>query len=71
MTANLILITGDDEEQIRAKTAEAVKEAAGDNADEFSLDIVKETDDSTPLQLLNDVIQSIQTPSFFGKYCVW
>ena len=67
MTANLILITGDDEEQIRAKTAEAVKEAAGEEADEFSLDIIKETDDSTPLQLLNDVIQSIQTPSFFGK----
>jgi DNA polymerase III delta subunit len=67
MSANLVLITGDDEDLIRKETSKAIKSAAGENADEFSLDIIKETDDSTPLQLLNDVIKSIQTPSFFGK----
>ena len=70
MSGNLVLIIGDDEEQIRQKTAEAVKAAAGEDADEFSLDIIKDTDDSTPLQLINDTIKSVQTPSFFGKKTV-
>lgn len=67
MNSNLILVTGDDEDLIRKKTAEAVKTAAGDTPDEFSLDVIKETDDSTPVQLLTDLIKSVQTPSFFGK----
>lgn len=70
MNSNLILITGDDEELIRKKTAEIIKSAAGEEPDDFSLDIIKETDDSTPVQLLTDVIKSVQTPSFFGKKTV-
>lgn len=70
MNSNLILITGDDDEQIRKKTSDIIKSAAGEDPDEFSLDIIKETDDSTPVQLLTDVIKSVQTPSFFGKKTV-
>jgi DNA polymerase III delta subunit len=67
MSDNLVLIIGDDDDLIRKKTAEVTKAAAGENADEFSLDIIKENDNSTPIQLINDVIKSIQTPSFFGR----
>lgn len=70
MSSNLILITGDDTELIRKKTSEALKTAAGEEPDEFSLDVIKETDDSTPVQLLTDLIKSVQTPSFFGKKTV-
>ncbi|MCM8525522.1 MAG: hypothetical protein NE327_03330, partial [Lentisphaeraceae bacterium] len=70
MNSNLVLITGDDEDLIRKKTSEAVKAAAGEDPDEFSLDVIKETDDSTPVQLLTDLIKSVQTPSFFGKKTV-
>jgi len=70
MNSNLILITGDDEDLIRKKTSEAIKAAAGEEPDEFSIDIIKETDESTPVQLLNDIIKSIQTPSFFGQKTV-
>ena len=70
MSSNLILITGDDTELIRKKTAEAIKSAAGEEPDEFTLDVIKETDDSTPVQLLTDLIKSVQTPSFFGTKTV-
>ena len=70
MSSNIILISGDDAEQIRKLTATAVKNMAGEQADEFSLDMIKESDDSTPLQLLSDLIKSIQTPSFFGTKTV-
>ena len=70
MNSNLILITGDDVELIRKKTTECIKKAAGEEADEFTLDVIKETDDSTPVQLLTDVIKSVQTPSFFGQKTV-
>lgn len=67
MGENLILITGDDLEQIRSKTALAVTDAAGDAPDEFSLDVIKENDDSTPLEVIGELIKSVQTPSFFGR----
>ena len=41
MSSNIILISGDDAEQIRKLTATAVKKMGGENADEFSLDIIK------------------------------
>ena len=70
MSSNLVLITGDDEDQIRKKTNESISIAAGDTPDEFSLDILRESDDSTPTGLMGDLIKSIQTPSFFGQKTV-
>ena len=70
MSSNLVLITGDDEDLIRKKTSEVVAKVAGDNADEFSLDIIRESDDSTPIGLIGNLIKSIQTPSFFGQKTV-
>ncbi|MCM8532337.1 MAG: DNA polymerase III subunit delta [Lentisphaeraceae bacterium] len=70
MSSNLVIITGDDLDLIRKKTSETVKKAAGESADEFSLDILRESDDSTPIELISDLIKSIQTPSFFGQKTV-
>ena len=70
MSSNLVLITGDDEDLIRKKTNEVISIATGDNADEFSLDILRESDDSTPTGIMSDLIKSIQTPSFFGQKTV-
>jgi DNA polymerase III delta subunit len=70
MSSNLVLITGDDEDLIRKKTNEVISSVAGENADEFSLDILRESDDTTPIGIMGDLIKSIQTPSFFGQKTV-
>ena len=68
--SNVILISGDQDDVIRRKTQEAITEKTGGQADDFSLEVIKETEESSPISLLVDLINAIQTPPFFGQKTV-
>ena len=67
MADNLILITGDNEAEIKEKTKKEIQKFSSPNDDEFSLDIIKLKEDSTAVSLIAELNSSINTPSFFGK----
>ena len=70
MADNLVLITGDNEEEIKLQTQKYIKLLSPKDADEFSLDIIKPTEESTAVSLIAELNSSIATPSFFGKKTV-
>lgn len=63
---NVFLITGTDESTIATKAGNLVKEVAGEDADPFSLDVIREQDDRSSAETVNQVVRSALSPSFLG-----
>ena len=70
MADNLVLITGDNEEEIKLQFQKQLKLLSPSDADDFSLDVIKAKEDSTALSLISELNNSLNTPSFFGKKTV-
>jgi len=62
----LHLLSGDDESRLLAETRRVARELAGPDADDLTLEIVKETDDRGPEPTLISLLGAIQTPPFLG-----
>ena len=72
MDKNVILITGDDLATITTLAKQRVAGVAGESPDPFSLDIVRERDDQTAADTLNQLISSVLSPPFLnGHKTVW
>lgn len=72
MGKNVILITGDDRPTVETLAKQRVAQVAGEDPDPFSLDIVRERDDQTAAETLNQLISSILSPPFLGgRKTVW
>lgn len=63
---NLFLITGDDTAQISEEATRRFAELTGENADPFSYDKFNESDTGPTPDLIYQVINSLQSPSFLG-----
>ena len=63
---NLILISGNDAAQISEEATRRFTELVGENADAFSYDKFNETDTGPTPDLVYQVINSLQSPSFLG-----
>lgn len=69
---NIYLVSGTDESAIAKRASEIVAQVAGSNPDAFSLDIIKESDDITPLDAVRQAINSVLSPPFMGgRKTVW
>jgi DNA polymerase III delta subunit len=64
--AEVYLITGTDEPLIEERARKLTRQFAGDDADAFTLEIHKESDDKTPAEAIDGVIEGLLTPSLFG-----
>ena len=62
----LYLITGNDQSGIEEDAKKLMAKMLGDDYDEFSHEVFKESDDLQGAELLKRVIESLQTPSFLG-----
>ncbi|MBT3377245.1 MAG: DNA polymerase III subunit delta [Lentisphaerae bacterium] len=63
---NVFLITGTDEATIATKAQDLVRKVAGEDADPFSLDVIREQDDTSAAETVNQAIRSALSPSFLG-----
>jgi DNA polymerase III delta subunit len=71
-SAAIILITGDDEPLIRDSAVKAARHLAGDDADAFSLEVHRESDEKSPDQVIAEFVSSLNTPPFLGgKKTLW
>jgi DNA polymerase III delta subunit len=69
---NVYAILGSDSAMISKRAQLVVKAVAGENADEFSLDICEVGDKVSPIKGLSLVLESIQTPPFLaGCKTIW
>ena len=69
---NVFLVTGNDPALVAAETARIIREVAGSDPDPFALEVVRETDDSAPEEILRQVARAVQTPPFLGgRKTVW
>ena len=65
---NLILITGNDTLAIKNKANSIIDELKKNIADEYSFEIITgDTENSKPMKVLEELLISINTPSFFGS----
>ena len=65
---NLILITGNDQLAIKSKTESIMDALKEEIADEYSLEtIAGDAENSKPMKVLEELLISINTPSFFGS----
>jgi DNA polymerase III delta subunit len=60
------LVTGNDDEGIRAEARKIVDRLAGPDADEFALEVHAESEDRAPAEVVDDVLGSVLTPALFG-----
>ena len=67
---SIIVISGDQLDEIRRHTQESLEKVTGGQVDDFSLEMIRENDDSTPISMIIEVINAIQTPPFFGQKTV-
>ena len=63
---NLYLITGNDSAQISSEATRIFNSIVGENADQFSYDKFNEADTGPTPELLYQLIDSLQSPSFLG-----
>ncbi len=69
---NLILISGSDDAAVLTTAKKMVEKLVGPDPDPFVFDLVRETDDITPPQALDQAIRSVLSPSFMGgNKTVW
>ncbi len=69
---NLVLICGSDAATIAKQAEKRVKEVAGENADPFALDIIRQGEDQSTVETVNELIRSILSPPFLGgRKTVW
>ncbi len=69
---NVFLVTGNDPALVAAETARIIREVAGSDPDPFALEVVRETDDSAPEEILRRVARAVQTLPFLGgRKTVW
>ncbi|MBO7741854.1 MAG: hypothetical protein J6S21_04800 [Victivallales bacterium] len=72
VTTNLCLISGDDESRISAEAEAVYREFAGENPDEFAVDVLREDDRGPRKELVLDVVTSLKTPPFLGgRKTIW
>ena len=70
--ANVFLVTGDDPAMIAVEAAKIVHRVAGEKPDAFALDIVREHEGAEAIEVLRQVLRSVQTPPFLGtRKTVW
>ncbi len=62
----IFLITGDDDASVAEETRKILTQLVGPEPDEFSIDLFKEGDDKSAAQVLEELIASVNTPSFLG-----
>ncbi len=68
----LYLVTGDDEPAIEARAEELFHSLAGEEPDDFAIDIVSEDDRGPRPDMVRQVLNAIQSPSFLGgRKTVW
>ncbi len=63
---NIFAILGNDQALIKREAEKMVRNVAGENADEFTLDICEVNDSVTPLDAIQETLNSINTPAFMG-----
>ncbi|MFO7820463.1 MAG: DNA polymerase III subunit delta [Lentisphaeria bacterium] len=69
---NIYLISGNDQSAINKKAREIIQKVAGENADAFGLDVIKEGDDFSSLDVVRQAINSILSPPLMGgRKTVW
>ena len=69
---NVFLVTGTDEASIRSEADRLAHELAGEDADAFSLDTIREQDDVPVAETVNQVVRSVRSPSLLGgRKTVW
>lgn len=69
---NLFLISGNDLAAIESRARQLATELAGENADAFGLDVVRESDEANALDALKQTINSMLSPPFMGgRKTVW
>jgi len=72
MAGTLHVVTGTDAARITDRGRELVKELAGEDADAFGLDTIREGDEVTAPSALGQLIQAILTPPFLGgRKTIW
>lgn len=64
--SHLYLISGDDEIRIHAQADALFHELAGENPDDFSVDVIAEDDRGPRAEMLRDVMSSVRQPAFMG-----
>lgn len=68
----IFLVSGDDESRIGQEASRIFRELAGENPDEFSVDVIREDDRGPRGELIRDVMIALRTPSFMGgRKTVW
>jgi DNA polymerase III delta subunit len=68
----LHIITGTDAARIAEQGRERARDLAGEGADAFGLDTIREGDDVPPPTALGQVVQAILTPPFLGgRKTIW
>ncbi len=60
------LITGDDEPSIEDRARKLVLQLAGPEADDFTLEVIKESPDQNAEQTIKSLLEAVHTPSFLG-----
>ncbi|MBN2452258.1 MAG: hypothetical protein JXR77_17870 [Lentisphaeria bacterium] len=69
---NVYLITGDDEPMIEVEASRVLRRVAGEAADAFALDIVREREGVATVDLIREVLRSLKSPPFLGnRKTVW
>ena len=64
---NVYLVTGEDACAIHEKAEELIHKLTDGNADAFSLEIYKESEELNSTQVIKEILISLSTPPFFGS----
>lgn len=71
-TANVVLVSGDDDSMIEVETRRFLTHFAGPDPDPFSLDVVRERDGVSTPQVIHELIRALKSPAFLGSHkTVW
>lgn len=64
--SKVFLISGNDEPRVSERARAVVDQLVGPDADEFSLETHRETDETTPAEAVRNAVGAVLTPSMFG-----